>query len=107
VQWHNAGQHTGDLLNLMGLPGHLQDQLWVPIIAPEAVQGKPKHGKLLVLGDSFFEAMRPYFELQFEMVKKLNHGRNPGALFFSQQLLDAEKPDVVMIESLERYWVAN
>lgn len=107
VQWQDAGQHTGDLVNLIGLPRPLQDQDWAPIIAPAAVQGRPKHGKLLVLGDSFFEAMRPYFEQQFETVKKLNRARHPGALIFSQELLDAEKPDVVMIESLERYWVAN
>jgi hypothetical protein len=105
VQWQDAGQHTGDLVNLIGLPRPLQDQRWEPIIAPAAVQGNSKHGKLLVLGDSFFEAMRPYFELQFETVKKLNLARHPAALFFSQELLDAEKPDVVMIESVERYWV--
>jgi hypothetical protein len=105
VQWQDAGQHAGDLVKLMGLTRPLQDQGWTPIVAPEAVQGKPKHGKLLVLGDSFFEAMRPFFEMQFQTVKKLNRARHPDALFFTQELLDVEKPDVVIIESVERYWV--
>lgn len=106
VQWQNAGPATGDLVKLMGLPGHLSDQLWAPTIAPGATQGKPKRGKLLVLGDSFFEGMRPYFALQFETVKKLNGARHPDALSFTQKLLDVEKPDVVIIEAVERYWVS-
>jgi len=69
--------------------------------------GKARQGKLLVLGDSFFTEMRPFFEQQFETVKKIHDGRGAGSSLLTQAILDAEKPDAVLIESVERYWSAD
>jgi len=80
---------------------------WTEVFPTKEELRPSKHGKLLLLGDSFSGKMSPYFELHFEVVKTIYGGRSPGNLSFSQELLDAEKPDVVVIEVLERIWTAQ
>ena len=68
----------------------------------------PKQGKLLVIADSFFEALQPYFQLQFESVKWIRHetaAKRVGLV--DPAWLDAERPDVVILESVERYWTED
>ena len=104
LPWRNGQPSIGDLTKLMGLPTSHGDEFpLVTLPKPEAL-GSNRHGKLLVLGDSFFNSMAPYFELQFDSVKKMDGEIVAGAPWLSPGLLDAEKPDVVLVESIERHW---
>lgn len=102
-----AGRREGDLMKMLGLPVKAEDAIWMPILPDAAVLAEAKRGKLLILGDSFAESMRPYFEMHYAAVKRINGIRNPNRLGLSQALLDAEKPDALVIEAAERYWTAD
>ncbi len=92
-------RRVGDLTYLMGIPAIGGDLDWQPKF-PEA---GPKHGKLLVVGDSFFTFLAPFFERQFAEVK-LIRASVPARTLLTPELLDAEKPDTVILESVERLW---
>ncbi|MEO5583369.1 MAG: hypothetical protein ABIR66_11805 [Saprospiraceae bacterium] len=52
--------------------------------------------KLLLNGDSYAYALLPWLHLQFEEVILVsNH-------YFMPELIEKEKPDIVILESLER-----
>lgn len=104
LPWVMGDPYVGDLAKMLGLPMAHGDHLpWVTLPGLDA-PGSKRHGKLLVLGDSFFDSMGPFFAHQFESVKKINGGRKAGSPWLSQALLDAERPDVVLVESIERHW---
>jgi len=107
LPWYVGPPYVGDLAKMLGLPTNHGDDLPLPILPGLDALGSKRHGKLLVLGDSFYYGMGPLFEHQFETVKKLSGGWKAGAPWLSQALLIAEKPDVVLVESIERHWTAN
>ena len=107
VPWVMDNPLVGDLAKMLGLPTARGDQVSVMILPGLDVPGSKRRGKLLALGDSFFNSMSPFFEHQFASVKKINGARKAGAPWLSQALLDSEKPDVVLVESIERHWTEN
>jgi alginate O-acetyltransferase complex protein AlgJ len=106
ASWSLGPPRVGDLTALMGVPALGGDRDWLPGFADIAASAGPKRGKLLVLGDSFFELVQPFLAMQFETVKKTYLTRTIRT-HISNALLNAEKPDVVIIQSLERYWTMD
>jgi hypothetical protein len=102
MSWRAEGERTGDLTKMLGLPALGGEGELLATVPPAG----ERRGKLLVLGDSFFDGLQPYFELTFAVVKKINGARSAAGPLLSQELLDSEKPDVVLIESVERYWTS-
>jgi len=99
LPWALGPPWVGDLVTLMGIPAIGGDVDWHPGFVDDPV----KHGKLLVIGDSFSGYIRPFLAAHFNEVKFILAAyliRN----VITPQLLEAEKPDVVLIESVERYW---
>ena len=106
--WTLGSPRVGDLTKLMGLPSWSGDVDWLPDFEGMVPLAGPKQGKLLVIADSFFEALQPYFQLQFESVKWIRHetaAKRVGLV--DPAWLDAERPDVVILESVERYWTED
>jgi hypothetical protein len=99
LQWHLGPARVGDLVLLMGIPAIGGDLDWLP----EFVSVPGRHGKLLVIGDSFSEYVRPFLAAHFDQVKFVTATVLIRTVL-SPQLLDAEKPDVILVESVERYW---
>ena len=60
-----------------------------------------------MVGDSFYELLESFFALEFEQVTKRHVTRGTREELFKPGLLDAEKPDVVVLESVERYWTMD
>jgi hypothetical protein len=103
--WLLGPPRVGDLTALMGLPAFGGDQDWLPVAGSTATLARPKRGKLLMISDSFFGNLPSFFELQFESVKRINRALyGMRGELVAPALLDAEKPDVVILESVERYW---
>jgi alginate O-acetyltransferase complex protein AlgJ len=104
ISWSLGPPRIGDLSNLLGLnlPG---DEDWLADPTGLASPTRPKQGKLLLIADSFFDAMPLYFRQDFETVKLVHRWTfaSSGPLI-EPELLDAEKPDAVVLESVERYW---
>ena len=101
------GTGPGDCAMLMGLPMFGGESHWDITFPPKASLGRPRGRKLLVLGDSFFtvlHALSDYFEFEFDKVVHLNGARSARSIHITQELLDTYKPDVVMLEAVERYW---
>jgi hypothetical protein len=90
---------VGDLVLLMGIPAIGGDLDW----CPEIVSVPGKRGKLLVIGDSFSVFVRPFLAVHFDEVKFISSSA-PIRTVITPQLLEAEKPDVVLVESVERFW---
>jgi hypothetical protein len=107
LTWVPGDPAVGDLARMLGLPTIRGDEQPLVILPALDVLGGKRQGKLLVLGDSFFEGLRPFFERQFTATKKMTGARRAGTPWLTQALLDAEKPDVVMVESVERYWTMD
>ena len=105
VKWESVPIVTGDLIDLAGLPAFSREPLLAPILpVPDLPHGR-RHGKLLVLYDSFFrEFVRRYLEFEFSEVKVVYGAYKATGTLITQAELNAEKPDVVMIESAERFW---
>ena len=77
-----------------------------PILPTSQPVDGSRRGKLLVLSDSFFESIQPYFEYEFAVVKIRRTGRSAQEDLITQGLLDAEKPDALLLEAVERYWTS-
>ncbi|HEX7598085.1 MAG TPA: hypothetical protein VF518_07705, partial [Polyangia bacterium] len=102
VQWKPSEPLICDLTKMLGVPSSVAVPYLLPVV-PSQLPIK-RQGKLLILGDSFSNFLLPHFERQFATVKKI-HGVWPAGVFsITQEMLNAEKPDVVILESLERYW---
>jgi alginate O-acetyltransferase complex protein AlgJ len=99
-------RRVGDLASLMGLPAIGGDRDWLLVPERLAALAGPKRGKLLLVADSFGQALQMFFELQFEQVSKRYVTRGTRKTV-TAPLLDAEKPDVVILESAERYWTMD
>jgi alginate O-acetyltransferase complex protein AlgJ len=106
LPWQLGPPHVGDLILLMGVPSIGGDEDWLAFLPAIIDKARPRRGKVLAVGDSFLEFVKPFLEIEFESVK---HKR--AALRVLTQvtpaLLDAEKPDVLVIVSVERYWTWN
>lgn len=107
VAFRQAGSPAeGDLSLLMGVPVFGGETLFNIYVPPsKAAFHRPRGKKLLVLSDSFFIALDPYFKFEFEEVVVLGPApRSAKQLHITQALLDAYKPSAVLLESVERYW---
>jgi len=60
-----------------------------PILPTSQPVDGSRRGKLLVLSDSFFEGIQPYFEYEFAVVKIRRTGRSAQEDLITQGLLDA------------------
>jgi alginate O-acetyltransferase complex protein AlgJ len=106
VEWQLAPRRAGDLTILMGLPTVGGDLDWVPA-AGSLPAARPKHGKLLLIADSFFDLIAPFLEPEFEQVSRQYVTRGTRQAILKPGLLEKEKPDVVILESVERYWTMD
>jgi hypothetical protein len=106
VRWLPGAPFVGDLAKSLGLPTVATESDWTADFS-QTEAAPAAHGKLLVLGDSFFHNMKPCFDRQFRQVTFVNGGRAAQSELLTQAMLDQEKPDAVLIEAVERYWTAN
>jgi hypothetical protein len=86
----------------LGLPWYPRESALAPILPKEPSGGR--RGKVLVLHDSFFIPMRPFFEFEFQGVTMIRGTYNAREIALTQEMLTAEKPDVVVVEAVERVW---
>ncbi|MBN2574141.1 MAG: hypothetical protein JXP73_06215 [Deltaproteobacteria bacterium] len=106
LRWFDASPRVGDLTTLMGLPAIGGDRDELPTRdSLDALVGS-KRGKLLLVADSFGEALQIFFDLQFQQVSTRRVTRG-ACEALTPALLDAEKPDVVILQSAERYWTMD
>lgn len=63
------------------------------------IRNKISSKKVLLFHDSYFNRMRPYFQIQFDTVMERPHFWNS----FDYQCIEETKPDLVVYELLERY----
>jgi alginate O-acetyltransferase complex protein AlgJ len=95
----------GDLTLLMGIPVFGGETLYDVFMPAKPAFHRPRGKKLLVLSDSFFIALDPYFKFEFDQVVVLGpSARSARQIHITQELLDAYKPSAVLLESVERYW---
>jgi hypothetical protein len=106
IRWLPLPDRVGDLTTLMGVPLIGGDRDCQPDLAGSALQAVSKRGKLLLVFDSFFASTKTFLELHFEQVARI-HRTLPARTVVTGALLDAEKPDVVILESVERYWTMD
>lgn len=104
VSWQLGPPRVGDLTILMGLPAVGGDREYLPAKASMAAADRPKRGKLLLIADSFFDLVAPFLEGEFAQVSKQYVTRGTLQAILAPGLLEREKPDVVILESVERYW---
>jgi hypothetical protein len=90
-----ATRPGGGLAEMLALQDWMTD-LEVTLKPQAVTPPRKKLGKLLVFGDSFRYAMIPFLEHHFEQVV-LRDGR------FDARVVERDKPDVVIIEMVERY----
>jgi hypothetical protein len=102
VRWQDLAPFNGDLIGMLGIPWYPRDSALAPIL-PKAPSGG-RRGKVLVFHDSFFIPMKPYFELEFREVKMIKGVYGAREIRLTQEMLTVEKPDVVVIEAVERVW---
>jgi alginate O-acetyltransferase complex protein AlgJ len=95
---------VGDLIDLAGVPRFSRELLLMPVLSAPLPPGH-KHGKLLIYYDSYFrEFLKRYLEAEFEQVKIYYCSHRASASIVTQAAIDAEKPDMIIIEASERYW---
>jgi len=104
MRWEHKSARIGDLTVLMGLPAIGRDHDWVPDYGKLGAAAGPRRGKLLAITDSYFVFDQPFFELQFETVDRRYVTRGVRDILLTPGLLDTAKPDVVILQTLERYW---
>jgi hypothetical protein len=106
VEWKpwDLGQVPGDCAVMMGLPLFGGEVVFNRKLPPNGSLGRPRGKKAFVLADSFIEAIKPYLEFEYDEVESINGARSATQMHISQELLDAHKPDLVLIEAVERYW---
>jgi hypothetical protein len=105
VEWYIGPPRVGDLTALMGLPALGGDLNWLPAVHKLALLGRPKRGKLVVVGDSCFEPVTLFFAPDFAEVKNVKPAfRVSLSSFLNPAFLAQERPDVILIESVERHW---
>jgi hypothetical protein len=90
-----APRPGGGLAEMLALQDWMTD-LEVTLKLHAVAPPRKKLGKLLVVGDSFRYAMIPFLEHHFEQVV-LRDGR------FDARVVEEHKPDVVIVEMVERY----
>jgi hypothetical protein len=93
------------LVGLLGIPAFGGDLNWLPEVGKLSMLDRPKRGKLVVIGDSFVEPVVLFFAPDFAEVKRLTLvTRGSLSTLVTPALLAREKPDVVLIECVERHW---
>ena len=106
IRWMPPMPGISDNLLVSGLPVPVGEWPVIPILPTSQPPDGSRRGKLLVLSDSFFEGIQPYFEYEFAVVKIRRTGRSAQQDLITQGLLDAEKPDALLLEAVERYWTS-
>lgn len=107
IQWVAGPPRVGDLTQLMGLPAIGGDRSLVPVESELQAAARKKRDRLLVIGDSFYTLIAPFMDRQFEQVKRHTVTRCVREAVLDAPLIEAEKPDVVILESLERCWTGS
>lgn len=107
IEWHLGPPHLGDLTDFMGVPHWGGDVQWQPTLTSLKTVAARKRGKLFAMGDSFLSFIAPYLDAAFEKVSVRAGNRGIREFLLEPGLLEREKPDVVLLESLERYWTMD
>ncbi len=96
------GKMVGDLLRFQDIDTNqgYEDEL-EPL--PKAGNTGTKVNKLILFGDSFASSLRPLLVNHFNEIVFINGARSAQSPIDRQLILE-EKPDVVILESVERYW---
>lgn len=109
LEWHDE-KDSGDLVKLSGIYGVFNDS--IPSVTYHGISKSEKtdttklyecynsnatyNKTIMVLGDSYRENMIQYFYADFQHVILINRGN------YSQEILKKYKPDIVVIEYVER-----
>jgi hypothetical protein len=104
VEWSMGPPRVGDLTALMGVPAFGGDRDVVPLLDKLPALGRPRRGKLLAFTDSFSDLMLPFFEVDFAETRKLRGVHSARDRLLTPQLLAQERPDVIILCTVERYW---
>jgi hypothetical protein len=104
INWVSLPPGHGDLVGLLGVPSFPRESAWAAVLPQSSAFAGRKRGKLLVIHDSFFDALKPFFEFEFQEVKAIRGIQMSSGVLLTQELITAEKPDLVLIESVERIW---
>ncbi|CAF3510103.1 unnamed protein product [Rotaria sp. Silwood1] len=98
-------KREGDLAKMANLDvSHILEHQLVPKKNASFYSGGPKKDKILFFGDSFSHAFfKDYFWKHFNDVKFSSGGRTAKAPLEKHTFLQY-RPDVVIFESVERYW---
>ena len=89
----------GDLARMLHLADLMPDEAYNARFSAHR-PGRTENLRLLIVGDSFAEALIPYFSWSFGKVVRAIRG---GYGDLPEQIIEEEKPDVVVIEMAERY----
>jgi hypothetical protein len=96
---------TGDLIKMGQLPTSISEQDLI-LRSEMLQQSRPKLDKLMIFGDSFSSALIDWLYVHFRDIKHINDGRSAHRpLDFN--VVNEYKPDVVIFEAVERYWVRD
>jgi hypothetical protein len=104
VEWSMGPPRVGDLTALMGVPALGGDRDVVPLLDKLPALGRPRRGKLLAFMDSFFSVLLPFFETDFAQTTKIHGAHGAREILLTPALLAQEKPDVIIVCAVERYW---
>ncbi len=94
VSW-GPKKDAGDLARMLSLPGDFKDEE-ARFKLKKGAEPKNKIPKILIFGDSFFDALGPFFANDFENQK------NTGSRILNNDMIREEKAGVVIMELVER-----
>jgi hypothetical protein len=85
-----------DLADLVGMAWYFDDDVEYRVLPDEGTSGKPVAERLLWIGDSFQDAMKPVLPAYFAEAVFVEREK------FSPGLVDEVRPDVVVLQYVER-----
>jgi hypothetical protein len=91
----------GDLALMLAMNGHLEDENIKLEVRDPQLLPKRRVPCAIIYHDSFAVALMPYFVQSFERVVVRPHNRSLASI--DPELIEEEKPDVVILELAERY----
>lgn len=94
---------AGDLASMLLAGSLFRDQ--DAVVEPAGMPAGHIARKILVHHDSFFNALKPRFRHHFGSVVSAPELAAGGEV--DMKLIDKEKPDVVLISTVERYWITK
>ncbi|TGL90241.1 alginate biosynthesis protein [Leptospira congkakensis] len=93
----SAGKDLGDFLSLSK---YLKDEEYI-YIPKKRISDRVNKLKILVIHDSYFYSMKPFFDLSFSQVDSFNFVQNENVEPLIELLKN--KPDIVLFVTLERH----